>query len=140
MVVLVCPLLQCKKKHTLVCPDFSSSGSCPRGAQCKLQHRQRAKRTAPNPNPTTGPSAAPAKKARTKRPRLSVVLPDNQMAEGSAQADPGTPSPSSSGPHKTKLPSFISLSSSPEDTDALDTPPADGSEVTERILQIKPRL
>ncbi|XP_052336009.1 zinc finger CCCH domain-containing protein 3 isoform X16 [Oncorhynchus keta] len=131
---------KCKKKHTLVCPDFSSSGSCPRGAQCKLQHRQRAKRTAPNPNPTTGPSADPAKKARTKRPSLSVVLPDNQMAEGSAQADPGTPSSSSSGPHKTKLPSFISLSSSPEDTDAPDTPPADGSEVTERILQIKPRL
>nr|XP_046209407.1 zinc finger CCCH domain-containing protein 3-like isoform X3 [Oncorhynchus gorbuscha] len=131
---------KCKKKHTLVCPDFSSSGSCPRGAQCKLQHRQRAKRTAPNPNPTTGPSAAPAKKARTKRTSLSVVLPDNQMAEGSAQADPRTPSSSSSGPYKTKLPSFISLSSSPEDTDAPDTPPADGSEVTERILQIKPRL
>ncbi|XP_014024369.1 zinc finger CCCH domain-containing protein 3 isoform X1 [Salmo salar] len=131
---------KCKKKHTLVCPDFSSSGSCPRGAQCKLQHRQRAKRTAPNPNPTTGPSAAPAKKARTKRPSLSVVLPDDQAAEGSAQADPGTPSSSSLGPHKTKLPSFISLSSSPEDTDAPDTPPADGAEVTERILQIKPRL
>ncbi|XP_071005901.1 zinc finger CCCH domain-containing protein 3-like isoform X4 [Oncorhynchus clarkii lewisi] len=131
---------KCKKKHTLVCPDFSSSGSCPRGAQCKLQHRQRAKRTAPNPNPTTGPSAAPAKKARPKRPSLSVVLPDNQTAEGSAQADPGTPSSSSLGPHKTKLPSFISLSSSPEDTDAPDTPPADGAEVTERILQIKPRL
>ncbi|XP_024276047.1 zinc finger CCCH domain-containing protein 3 isoform X1 [Oncorhynchus tshawytscha] len=131
---------KCKKKHTLVCPDFSSSGSCPRGAQCKLQHRQRAKRTAPNPNPTTGPSAALAKKARTKRPSLSVVLPDNQAAEDSAQADPGTPSSSSSGPHKTKLPSFISLSSSPEDTDAPDTPPADGAVVTERILQIKPRL
>ncbi|XP_071262721.1 zinc finger CCCH domain-containing protein 3-like isoform X2 [Salvelinus alpinus] len=131
---------KCKKKHTLVCPDFSSGGSCPRGAQCKLQHRQRAKRTAPNPNPTTGPSAAPAKKSRTKRPSLSVVLPDDQAAEGSAQADPGTLSSSSLGPHKTKLPSFISLSSSPEDTDAPDTPPADGAEVTERILQIKPRL
>lgn len=64
------------------------------------------------------------------RPSLSVVLPDNQKAEGSAQADPGAPSSSSSGPHKTKLPSFISLSSSPEDTDAPDTPPADGAEVT----------
>ncbi|CDQ76377.1 unnamed protein product [Oncorhynchus mykiss] len=64
---------KCKKKHTLVCPDFSSSGSCPRGAQCKLQHRQRAKRTAPNPNPTTGPSAAPAKKARTKRSRTGPL-------------------------------------------------------------------
>ncbi|CAB1332185.1 unnamed protein product, partial [Coregonus sp. 'balchen'] len=94
---------QCKKKHTLVCPDFSSSGSFPRGTQCKPQHRQRAKRTAPNPNPTTGPSTA--KKARTV------------AAEGSAQADPGTPSSSSLGPHNTKLPSFISFSNSPEDTD-----------------------
>ncbi|CAB1323983.1 unnamed protein product [Coregonus sp. 'balchen'] len=119
---------KCKKKHTLVCPDFSSTGSCPRGAQCNLQHRQRAKRTTPNPNATTGHSAAPAKKARTKRASLSVVLPQAQAAEGSAQADPGTPS--SSGRHNNKLPSFISLSSSPEDADAPDTPPANGSEVT----------
>uniref|UniRef100_A0A4W5RXF3 Zinc finger CCCH domain-containing protein 3 n=1 Tax=Hucho hucho TaxID=62062 RepID=A0A4W5RXF3_9TELE len=124
-----CPQGQkCKKKHTLVCPDFSSTGSCPRGAHCKLQHRQRAKLTTPNTRATTGPSATPAKKARTKRTSLSVVLPQAQAAEGSAQADPSTPS--SSGRHNTKLPSFISLSSSPEDADAPDTPPADRSEVT----------
>lgn len=62
------------------------------------------------------------------RTSLSVVLPQAQAAEGSAQADPSTPS--SSGRHNTKLPSFISLSSSPEDADAPDTPPADRSEVT----------
>ncbi|XP_064865250.1 zinc finger CCCH domain-containing protein 3-like [Oncorhynchus nerka] len=129
-----CPQGQkCKKKHTLVCPDFSSTGSCPQGAHCKLQHRQRAKRTTPNARATTGPSATPAKKARTKRTSLSVVLP-----QGSAQADPSTPS--SSGRHNTKLPSFISLSSSPEDADAPDTPPADRSKVTERTLQLMPRL
>lgn len=50
---------QCKKKHTLVCPDFSKSGSCPRGSRCKLQHRQRVKRSA---------STTPVKKARTKEP------------------------------------------------------------------------
>uniref|UniRef100_A0A4W5S0K6 Zinc finger CCCH domain-containing protein 3 n=1 Tax=Hucho hucho TaxID=62062 RepID=A0A4W5S0K6_9TELE len=134
-----CPQGQkCKKKHTLVCPDFSSTGSCPRGAHCKLQHRQRAKLTTPNTRATTGPSATPAKKARTKRTSLSVVLPQAQAAEGSAQADPSTPS--SSGRHNTKLPSFISLSSSPEDADAPDTPPADRSEVTERTLQLMPRL
>ncbi|XP_071202221.1 zinc finger CCCH domain-containing protein 3-like isoform X2 [Salvelinus alpinus] len=129
---------KCKKKHTLVCPDFSSTGSCPQGAHCKLQHRQRAKRTTPNARAATGPSATPAKKARTKRTSLSVVLPQAQAAEGSAQADPSTPS--SSGRHNTKLPSFISLSSSPEDADAPDTPPVDRLEVTERTLQLMPRL
>ncbi|TRY91950.1 hypothetical protein DNTS_035450 [Danionella cerebrum] len=44
-----CPLGdKCKKKHTLVCPDFSSKGVCPRGTKCKLHHRQSRKRAAPN--------------------------------------------------------------------------------------------
>lgn len=29
---------QCKKKHTLVCPDFAKKGVCPQGARCKLLH------------------------------------------------------------------------------------------------------
>ncbi|XP_074492428.1 uncharacterized protein zc3h3 [Sebastes fasciatus] len=118
---------KCKKKHTLVCPDFSKTGSCPRGARCKLQHRQGAKRS------TSNASATPAKRARSKepskRPRLSVVMP-----EGS-QASPGTPT---KGP--LALPSFISLSSSPEEADAPDTLPAETSQVKEKKLQIKPRL
>ncbi|ETE59800.1 hypothetical protein L345_14467, partial [Ophiophagus hannah] len=32
---------ECKKKHTLVCPDFSKHGVCPKGSQCKLQHPQK---------------------------------------------------------------------------------------------------
>ncbi|KAM6962583.1 zinc finger CCCH domain-containing protein 3 [Aplochiton taeniatus] len=127
---------KCKKKHTLVCPDFSASGTCPRGSLCKLRHRQRAKRAAPHPSPSpsSSSSSSQAKRGhRPKRPRLSVVMPSEEQAEGS-QADPGTPV---SGP--LKLPSFISLSSSPEDADAPDTPPAP-AEVTERKLQIKPRL
>ncbi|KAM9358439.1 zinc finger CCCH domain-containing protein 3 [Symphorus nematophorus] len=118
---------KCKKKHTLVCPDFSKTGSCPRGARCKLQHRQRTKRSASNTSTT------PAKKARTKeptkRPRLSVVIPQG------SQAAPGTPT---KGP--LALPSFISLSSSPEEADAPDTLLAETSQVKEKKLQIKPRL
>ncbi|XP_047442068.1 zinc finger CCCH domain-containing protein 3 [Mugil cephalus] len=118
---------KCKKKHTLVCPDFSKSGSCPRGSRCKLQHHQRGKRSSSNS------SAAPAKKARTKepvkRPRLSVVMPQD------CPADPGTPA---SGP--LALPSFISLSSSPEEADAPDTQLENTSQVKEKKLQIKPRL
>ncbi|KAF0041678.1 hypothetical protein F2P81_005210 [Scophthalmus maximus] len=113
---------KCKKKHTLVCPDFSKSGSCPRGTRCKLQHRQQhAKRGAsgaPTPTPTSTSTTAPAKRARTsKRPCLSVVMPD------APQAAAGTPAP---GP--LALPSFISLSSSPEEPDAPDTLPAEASQ------------
>ncbi|XP_042339559.1 zinc finger CCCH domain-containing protein 3 isoform X2 [Plectropomus leopardus] len=118
---------KCKKKHTLVCPDFSKTGSCPRGARCKLQHRQRVKRSA------SSTSTATAKRARTKepskRPRLSVVMPQG------SQAAPGTPT---KGP--LELPSFISLSSSPEEADAPDTLPAETLQVKEKKLQIKPRL
>ncbi|KAM4738741.1 zinc finger CCCH domain-containing protein 3 [Anableps anableps] len=118
---------KCKKKHTLVCPDFSKTGSCPRGSRCKLQHRQRVKRSA------SSTSTIPIKKGRTKeplkRPHLSVVIPEN------AQAAPETPI---AGP--LALPSFISLSSSPEEADAPDSPLADATQVKERKLQIKPRL
>ncbi|KAM9303464.1 zinc finger CCCH domain-containing protein 3 isoform 3-T3 [Morus bassanus] len=37
-----CPMGEkCKKKHTLVCPDFAKKGVCPRGAWCKLLHPQK---------------------------------------------------------------------------------------------------
>ncbi|XP_038570966.1 zinc finger CCCH domain-containing protein 3 [Micropterus salmoides] len=118
---------KCKKKHTLVCPDFSKTGSCPRGARCKLQHRQRAKRN------TSTTSTTPAKRARSKepskRPRLSVVMPQG------SQAAPETPT---KGP--LALPSFISLSSSPEEADTPDTLLAETSQVKEKKMQIKPRL
>nr|XP_046246820.1 zinc finger CCCH domain-containing protein 3 isoform X2 [Scatophagus argus] len=118
---------KCKKKHTLVCPDFSKTGSCPRGARCKLQHRQRAKRN------TSTTSSTPAKRARTrepsKRPHLTISIPQG------SQAAPGTPT---HGP--LPLPSFISLSSSPEEADAPDSLLAETSQVKEKKLQIKPRL
>ncbi|XP_030584205.1 zinc finger CCCH domain-containing protein 3 [Archocentrus centrarchus] len=118
---------KCKKKHTLVCPDFSKSGSCPRGSRCKLQHRQRVKRSASNTLST------PVKKARTKeplkRPHLSVIMPQD------SQTLSGVPPTGS-----LELPSFISLSSSPEEADAPDTLPTDTVQVKEKKLQIKPRL
>ncbi|XP_041648091.1 zinc finger CCCH domain-containing protein 3 [Cheilinus undulatus] len=118
---------KCKKKHTLVCPDFSKTGSCPRGTSCKLQHRQRVKRSASTSSTTS------TKKVRTKeptkRPRLSVVMPQ------SSQTESQTPPRGS-----LALPAFISLSSSPEEADTPDTPTAEGSQVKEKKLQIKPRL
>lgn len=51
---------QCKKKHTLLCPDFSRGGTCPRGAQCQLLHRSqkcpgRRAAAAPAPEPSSAP-------------------------------------------------------------------------------------
>uniref|UniRef100_A0A3P8UNM3 Zinc finger CCCH domain-containing protein 3 n=1 Tax=Cynoglossus semilaevis TaxID=244447 RepID=A0A3P8UNM3_CYNSE len=95
---------KCKKKHTLVCPEFSKTGSCPKGSRCKLKHRQ--KRSTSN---TSGP---PVKKVRAKESTESL------------QTFPETSTP---GP--LSLPSFISLCSSPEDPDTPDTPPAETSQV-----------
>uniref|UniRef100_A0AAQ6IGR3 Zinc finger CCCH domain-containing protein 3 n=1 Tax=Anabas testudineus TaxID=64144 RepID=A0AAQ6IGR3_ANATE len=107
---------KCKKKHTLVCPDFSKTGSCPRGARCKLQHRLQGKRNAVNSSTT------PSKKARTKepsnRPCLSIIMPQDSPAAA------GTPIVGA-----LELPSFISLSSSPEEADAPDTLPVETSQV-----------
>ncbi|KAM9365575.1 zinc finger CCCH domain-containing protein 3 [Pholidichthys leucotaenia] len=116
---------KCKKKHMLVCPDFSKSGSCPRGSRCKLQHRQQVKRSATS-TITSSPST---KKARTKESSKRPRLPENT---GDAPRTPTT------GP--LALPSFIALSSSPEEAEAPETQPADPSQVKERKLQIKPRL
>ena len=32
------PNLQCRKKHSYVCPVFEATGSCPQGSKCKLHH------------------------------------------------------------------------------------------------------
>ncbi|KAM8890179.1 zinc finger CCCH domain-containing protein 3 [Synchiropus picturatus] len=105
---------KCKKKHTLVCPDFSKTGSCPQGSRCKLQHRQRPKRTASQDQQPP------------KRPRLSTLVP----------AEPPLSPPAGS----LALPSFISLCSSPEDTDPPETLRSETSQFKEKKLQIKPRL
>uniref|UniRef100_A0A3P9IPT0 Zinc finger CCCH domain-containing protein 3 n=1 Tax=Oryzias latipes TaxID=8090 RepID=A0A3P9IPT0_ORYLA len=114
---------KCKKKHTLVCSDFFKTGSCSRGSRCKLQHRQRLKRTSSTPSKRT------RSKEPQKRPTLSIIMPKD------AQTPPRT-LPTG----LLALPSFISLSSSPEEADPLDTLPADTTQVKEKKLQIKPRL
>lgn len=30
--------MQCRKKHTYVCPVFEATGNCPQGSKCKLHH------------------------------------------------------------------------------------------------------
>ncbi|XP_074842684.1 zinc finger CCCH domain-containing protein 3 [Carettochelys insculpta] len=145
-----CPLGEkCKKKHTLVCPDFSKKGICPKGARCKLQHPQR-KHHLRQPNTAAHPG----------QDRLSPNWKSlrEEAVRGAAahlQADGEIPGPSSveqgemfwsdtdspgSG-RLPKLPSFISLQT--------PTSPSEGTRVAERDktgvetgkpLQIKPRL
>ncbi|XP_030075703.1 zinc finger CCCH domain-containing protein 3 [Microcaecilia unicolor] len=139
-----CPLGEkCKKKHTLLCPDFAKNGSCPRGAQCKLQHRQRK-----NPKRCFDASGHPEENtmARNRRsveepgaraqidgmPRLRVASKSKPLNDEDELGHHGL----------RKLPSFISLRSSP---------PSPGDEgISDRIkpreddagkpIQIKPRL
>lgn len=35
--------LQCRKKHSYICPEFEASGSCPQGLKCKLYHPKKGK-------------------------------------------------------------------------------------------------
>ncbi|KAG9277307.1 zinc finger CCCH domain-containing protein 3 [Astyanax mexicanus] len=97
---------KCKKKHTLVCPEFSRTGACPKGSKCKLQHRQRAKRTG------SSLTSGPGKKARTKRTESETSLSESTEAD-ECTARSGL----------SKLPSFISLSSSPDTPETADSPP-----------------
>ncbi|KAG7488295.1 hypothetical protein MATL_G00033120 [Megalops atlanticus] len=126
---------KCKKKHTLMCPDFSSTGTCPHGSKCKLQHRQRAKRA------RTGQNPGPTKRARTQDALRRCERSERTPSAPSECPQAGAET-SASGPEK--LPSFILLSSSPEpperEESESDTPTAAGSEVVEKKLQIKPRF
>ncbi|MBN3302184.1 ZC3H3 protein, partial [Amia calva] len=124
-----CPLGEkCKKKHTLLCPDFSKSGVCPRGAKCKLQHRQRTKRAGPSTTGGVGKRARPEEAQDSAAPAIAP----------SAEPEPGA---AALGPEK--MPSFISLRSSPggaEGSGEPEVPGEEGAEVTEKRLQIKPRF
>nr|XP_034980804.1 zinc finger CCCH domain-containing protein 3 [Zootoca vivipara] len=142
-----CPLGEkCKKKHTLVCPDFSKHGVCPKGSQCKLQHPQR-KRLARQPS-ATDPSFQRACSApkwgrlaeRTSRKEEAEEMAGPSRAEQRGDVwSPETPSQTS---RLTKLPSFISLQSPPTSPSEEDCKPEKdrSGEDAGKPLQIKPRL
>ncbi|XP_054046070.1 zinc finger CCCH domain-containing protein 3 isoform X2 [Rissa tridactyla] len=114
-----CPMGEkCKKKHTLVCPDFAKKGVCPRGARCKLLHPQKKRHSR---EAEDGDRSDPPSKWR----RVSEEASRNNPAE--VHDDGEMPGPSSSEQEVKfwketdtsatnwlqKLPSFISLQSSP---------------------------
>ncbi|XP_073536181.1 zinc finger CCCH domain-containing protein 3 [Phyllobates terribilis] len=130
-----CPMgAKCKKKHTLLCPDYARDGKCPQGSKCKLQHRQRKRRLEVAAQPEQTPSSAKQRRTVTEQ-------------TGTSQATAGAgncPSPSDEelpgGSGLQACPSFISLNCS----SASEGTPASGrvksSESSGKPLQIKPRL
>ncbi|XP_031202282.1 zinc finger CCCH domain-containing protein 3 isoform X2 [Mastomys coucha] len=96
-----CPLgAKCKKKHTLLCPDFARRGICPRGSQCQLLHRNQkrhGRRTAapPIPGSSDGTPRSKASAGHVLRKPTSQ-RPARQMSSGlvSVTEAPASPPPS----------------------------------------------
>uniref|UniRef100_A0A8C3WF30 Zinc finger CCCH domain-containing protein 3 n=1 Tax=Catagonus wagneri TaxID=51154 RepID=A0A8C3WF30_9CETA len=117
-----CPLgAKCKKKHTLLCPDFSRRGVCPRGAQCQLLHRNRkrlGRRTATpaaaGPRSRASTSHGPRKSSAAQRPARQP--PGSPATAGSASppASPASPHAASASPSPSPAPS-ASLPLDPEE-------------------------
>ncbi|CAH6791032.1 Zc3h3 [Phodopus roborovskii] len=109
-----CPLGEkCKKKHTLLCPDFARRGICPRGAQCQLLHRNQkrnGRRTAvpPTPGPSDGAPRSRASAGHVLRKLSTVQRPARQMSSGLASR---TEAPASPPPSPRVLASTSTLSS-----------------------------
>ncbi|XP_032038817.1 zinc finger CCCH domain-containing protein 3 isoform X3 [Aythya fuligula] len=109
-----CPMGEkCKKKHTLVCPDFAKKGVCPQGARCKLLHPRKKRQP-------RGDSADPPSKCRRLCEETGRNHPAQPCDDGEVPGPSGAEqdvkfwrdadaSPSS---RLQKLPSFISLLSS----------------------------
>ncbi|XP_036623703.1 zinc finger CCCH domain-containing protein 3 isoform X1 [Trichosurus vulpecula] len=162
-----CPMGEkCKKKHMLLCPDFSRKGSCPRGLQCQLLHRPRKRlnrRSAPPQPPETHGSPTKWRRLRSTGPR-KYTSPKSQAQNTSSSSSSSFLSSSSASsssvpsdaeePHEgnmeasgsrnlSKLPSYISLqsSSSPRGHSASRARrKSPAKEETGKPLQIKPRL
>ncbi|XP_035961589.2 zinc finger CCCH domain-containing protein 3 isoform X1 [Halichoerus grypus] len=121
-----CPLgAKCKKKHTLLCPDFSRRGLCPRGAQCQLLHRGQTRlgrRAAPAPEPGSAPPRSKASSSHGPRKSSAAQRPTRQTPSSPASVAAGSASPPSSprglaaasgSPLSSKPPSSPLSSSSP---------------------------
>ncbi|XP_058899228.1 zinc finger CCCH domain-containing protein 3 isoform X2 [Kogia breviceps] len=124
-----CPLgAKCKKKHTLLCPDFSRRGVCPRGAQCQLLHRNqrhlgRRAATAPAPEPNTTPPRSRASTSHGPRKSLAAQRPTRQTSSCPTPAAAG----SASSPPSPRLLAAASASSSSVSSRSSSSPPSSPS-------------
>ncbi|KAL8185620.1 UNVERIFIED_CONTAM: Zinc finger CCCH domain-containing protein 3 [Gekko kuhli] len=90
-----CPLGEkCKKKHTLVCPDFSKNGVCPKGSQCKLQHlRRKGRAWQPGPRDPCQHECSAPKRARLTEQRTGEAFADQAPAVTLPRGDDLPPQP-----------------------------------------------
>ncbi|CAH2286134.1 zinc finger CCCH domain-containing 3 [Pelobates cultripes] len=130
-----CPMGEkCKKKHTLLCPDYARDGTCAKGASCKLQHRAKKKRlenaTQTPPNHSGSKQNRPSTQSSGDTERVDV--------SGACCSDGECSNRGS----LRKLPSFISLNCSLTPTSNVMSPDntSKSAEDTGKPLQIKPRL
>nr|XP_045000025.1 zinc finger CCCH domain-containing protein 3 isoform X2 [Jaculus jaculus] len=139
-----CPLgAKCKKKHTLLCPDFARRGVCPRGPHCQLLHRNRKRhgRRAAAP-PTPGPSSSsprnrpslghgPRKPSAAHRPAKQMSSAQTSRAGATPSSPPSSlPSPRVLASVSSKATATSSPSSSPSSNSP--TPSLDQEEATSR--------
>nr|XP_060467538.1 zinc finger CCCH domain-containing protein 3 [Panthera onca] len=151
-----CPLgAKCKKKHTLLCPDFSRRGVCPRGAQCQLLHRNqkrpgRRAASAPAPEPSSASpkskaasSHGPRKSSAAQRPTRQTPSSPTSVAAGSASppSSPRVLAAASGSPLSAKPPSSPSPSSTPSSSSLLSpsspTPPSPSLSLDQEELSLR---
>ncbi|XP_074880178.1 zinc finger CCCH domain-containing protein 3 isoform X1 [Buteo buteo] len=118
-----CPMGEkCKKKHTLVCPDFAKKGVCPRGARCKLLHPQKKRhpREAEDGDRNEPPSKWRRVWEETGRNDPAQLHDDGEIpGPSSAEQEVKFWKETDTSPTSwlQKLPSFISLQSSASPSD-----------------------
>ncbi|XP_072324321.1 zinc finger CCCH domain-containing protein 3 isoform X1 [Scyliorhinus torazame] len=145
-----CPLGEkCKKKHTLVCLEFSRTGSCTQGSKCKLQHLQRKNYKRKHTSETSQDRVA-EEYATSKRNKLAneterelkekTVRQALMERRTNSSTVTGELSSSSSNPHW--LPAFIALHSSASSEEKADSEVEEErtAEALGKPIQIKPRL
>lgn len=126
-----CPMgAKCKKKHTLLCPDYARTGKCPQGTKCKLQHRQRKRRLDMTAQQEQTPTGGKQSRRMPDQAGTSSATACARDYTSASDEEHGLPS----------CPSFISLNCSSASEGTPTSERVKSSENSGKPLQIKPRL
>ncbi|XP_078254520.1 zinc finger CCCH domain-containing protein 3 isoform X2 [Rhinoraja longicauda] len=144
-----CPLgPKCKRKHTLLCPEFSKTGNCTQGSKCKLRHRQPtshkqkaasdSSQAGASDRSTTSKRISPADHTLRNKEKISRQVNSGDIVVSSSTSR--DVSGSSSG--QQRLPAFIALHSSVSSEEKADSDVEEEreGEALGKPIQIKPRF
>ncbi|XP_043543833.1 zinc finger CCCH domain-containing protein 3 [Chiloscyllium plagiosum] len=144
-----CPLgAKCKKKHTLVCPEFSKTGSCAQGSKCKLQHLQRKSHKRKHTSDTSqdgveeeGSALKQVKLIDDKERELEKTV-KQVFSERGANVSVITEESKTNSGNQDWLPAFIALHSSTSSEEKADSEVEEvrAGETLGKPIQIKPRF